>query len=170
MIQTMSVKYKTKVDKMTKVITTMEKMNGKKVHVGALQGEHAWLAGIHEYGCKIPVTDKMRAYLHKQGLHLKKSTKYITIPERSFLRTGHDTYADEVVKNCEMALGQVINGKMSIDTWLDAYGQMLADKIKLYMRDLKSPPNHPFTIQNKGSSNPLIDTGNLLESITWEKK
>lgn len=166
----MSVKYKTKVDKMTKVITTMEKMNGKKVHVGALQGEHAWLAGIHEYGCKIPVTDKMRAYLHKQGLHLKKSTKYITIPERSFLRTGHDTYADEVVKNCEMALGQVINGKMSIDTWLDAYGQMLADKIKLYMRDLKSPPNHPFTIQNKGSSNPLIDTGNLLESITWEKK
>lgn len=170
MIQTMSVKYKTKVDKMTKVITTMEKMNGKKVHVGALQGEHAWLAGIHEYGCKIPVTDKMRAYLHKQGLHLKKSTKYITIPERSFLRTGHDTYADEVVKNCEMALGQVINGKMSIDTWLDAYGQMLADKIKLYMRDLKSPPNHPFTIDQKGSSNPLVDTGGLIESITWEKK
>lgn len=166
----MSVKYKTKVDKMTKVITTMEKMNGKKVHVGALQGEHAWLAGIHEYGCKIPVTDKMRAYLHKQGLHLKKSTKYITIPERSFLRTGHDTYADEVVKNCEMALGQVINGKMSIDTWLDAYGQMLADKIKLYMRDLKSPPNHPFTIDQKGSSNPLVDTGGLIESITWEKK
>ena len=128
------------------------------------------LAGIHEYGCKIPVTDKMRKYLAAQGLHLKKSTKYITIPERSFLRAGHDQYADEVVKNCEMAIGQVIDGKMSIDTWLDAYGQMLADKIKLYMRDLKSPPNHPYTIEQKGSSNPLIDTGNLVESITWEKK
>lgn len=46
----MGVKYKTKVDKMTKVITTMGKLNGKKVYVGALQGEHAWLAGIHEYG------------------------------------------------------------------------------------------------------------------------
>ena len=166
----MSVKYKTKVDKMTKMITTMENLNGKKVHVGALQGEHAWLAGIHEYGCKIPVTDKMRKYLAAQGLHLKKSTKYITIPERSFLRSGHDKYAEEVVKNCEMALGQVTDGKMSIDTWLDAYGQMMADKIKLYIRDLKSPPNHPFTIDQKGSSNPLIDSGNLVSSISWEKK
>lgn len=130
----------------------------------------SWNPRVRLNGCKIPVTDKMRKYLAAQGLYLKKSTKYITIPERSFLRTGHDTYADEVVKNCEMALGQVINGKMSIDTWLDAYGQMLADKIKLYMRDLKSPPNHPFTIDQKGSSNPLIDSGNLVSSISWEKK
>lgn len=121
-------------------------------------------------GCRIQVTDKMRAYLHKQGLHLKDSTKYITIPERSFLRNGNQEYANEVLKNASMALGQVIDGKMSIDTWLDAWGQMLADKIKLYIRDLDSPPNHPYTIEQKGSSNPLVDTGNLLESITWEKK
>lgn len=112
----------------------------------------------------------MRAWLHANGLHVKDSTTHITIPERSFLRSGHDENADKVLKNASMALGQVIDGKMSIDTWLDAYGQMMADKIKLYIRDLKSPPNHPYTIEQKGSSNPLVDTGNLLESITWEKK
>ena len=64
-------------------------LNGRRVNVG-VYGEQAWLAGIHEYGCKIKVTDKMRAYLHSQGLHLKDSTEYITIPERAFLRNGYD--------------------------------------------------------------------------------
>ena len=130
----------------------------------------SWHNGIWLNGCKIKITPKMRAWLHANGLHVKDSTTHITIPERSFLRTGHDENADKVLKNASMALGQVIDGKMSIDTWLDAYGQMMADKIKLYIRDLKSPPNHPYTIEQKGSSNPLVDTGNLLESITWEKK
>ena len=112
----------------------------------------------------------MRKYLAAQGLYLKASTTHITIPERSFLRTSHDEYADEIAKKASMALGQVINGKMSPDTWLDMFGEMMATKVKQYIRDLKSPPNHPFTIDQKGSSNPLVDTGNLLESITWEKK
>lgn len=166
----MGIKYSVKINKLPEVAATIKTLNGKKVHVGALQGEHAWLAGIHEYGCKIPVTDKMRKYLAAQGLYLKSSTKYITIPERSFLRTGHDENADKVLKNASMALGQVVDGKMSIDTFLDSCGQMLADKIKLYIRDLKSPPNHPYTVEQKGSSNPLVDTGGLIESITWEKK
>lgn len=45
------------------------------------------LAAVHEYGCTIGVTPKMKVYLHYQGVHLSPSTKYIVIPERSFLRT-----------------------------------------------------------------------------------
>lgn len=155
---------------MPKVSTTIQSLNGRKIEVGALKGEHAWLAGIHEYGCKILVTDKMRRYLAAQGLFLKASTTHITIPERSFLRTSHDEYADEIAKKASMALGQVTNGKMSPDTWLDMFGEMMATKIKQYIRDLDRPPNHPFTVDQKGSSNPLVSTGNLIESITWEKK
>lgn len=40
------------------------------------------LAEIHEHGCVIRVTPKMRAYLHAQGLHLRKDTQYIRIPPR----------------------------------------------------------------------------------------
>lgn len=44
------------------------------------------IAAVHEFGCTIPVTQKMRAYLHYQGIHLKASTQYINIPPRPFLR------------------------------------------------------------------------------------
>ena len=111
----------------------------------------------------------MRAYLHANGLHLSPNTKVIKIPERSFLRTGHDENADRIIKQTERALCQVSAGKMSIDDMLDLYGQQMATAIKKYMRDLQNPPNHPYTVEQKGSSNPLIDTGNLLGSITWKK-
>lgn len=47
---------------------------------------NAELGAIHEFGCTITVTDKMRKYLHSQGLHLKKGTMTVVIPTRSFLR------------------------------------------------------------------------------------
>ena len=45
----------------------------------------------------------------------------------------------------------------------------LASKIKDYARDLDSPPNHPFTVEQKGSSNPLVDTGDMIGGISWRK-
>lgn len=94
----MGIKYKTTVNKLPEVSKTLETLGGRKVTIGALKGENSWLAGIHEYGCNIPVTPKMRAFLHAQGFHLKDSTKYIRIPERSFLRNGHDENTDKVMQ------------------------------------------------------------------------
>ena len=166
----MGAKYKTKVSILPEITENLKSLNGRKVNIGALKGSHAWLAGIHEYGCNIPVTPKMRAYLHHQGLHLKDSTTVIKIPERAFLRNGHDKNVDKVMKQTERAISQVIEGKMSVDTMLDLCGEQFATAIKSYMRSLSAPPNHPFTVDQKGSSNPLIDTGNLLSCITWEKE
>ena len=167
----MAVRWKTTINKLPEVMATTKAMNGRKCQVGALSGgENAWLAGIHEYGCEIPVTPKMRAFLHHQGLHLKESTTVIKIPERSFLRTGHDENADRIIKQTERAIGQVLAGKMTVDDMLDLYGQQMATAIKKYIRDLKEPPNHPYTVEQKGSSNPLVDTGQLIESITWRKE
>lgn len=47
---------------------------------------NAELGAIHEFGATINVTEKMRGYLHKIGIHLKKDTTSIVIPTRSFLR------------------------------------------------------------------------------------
>ncbi len=44
------------------------------------------LGAVHEFGATIKVTDKMRNYLHSQGLHLRKDTANVIIPARSFLR------------------------------------------------------------------------------------
>ena len=46
----------------------------------------AELGAIHEFGATINVTEKMRAYLHYIGVHLKPETTSIVIPTRSFLR------------------------------------------------------------------------------------
>lgn len=166
----MGVKWNTKVNKLPQITMSAESLGGKKVKVGALQGENAWLVGIHEYGCNIPVTPKMRAFLHANGLHLSPNTNVIRIPERSFLRSGHDQNADRVIKQTERAIGQVLSGKMSVDDMLDLYGEQMATAIKKYMRDLSSPPNHPYTAEQKGSSNPLVSTGGLVNSITWKKE
>ena len=164
----MGAKYTTKKDRLDEVTASLKSLKGRKVQIGAT-GESGWLAGIHEYGCDIPVTPKMRAFLHSQGLHLSASTTVIHIPERSFLRTGHDENANKVMEQTERAIAQVVAGKMSVDQMLDLCGQQFATAIKTYMRNLSTPANHPFTIDRKGSSNPLIDTGSLMESISWKK-
>lgn len=163
----MGVKWSTKKNKFPEMERAVAELNGRRVNVGA-SGEQSWLASIHEYGCKIKVTDKMRAYLHSQGLHLKADTEYITIPERAFLRNGFDTNKDSVMKDAEQILPSVLDGSLATDEFLKMIGLILSSDIKDYARQLDSPPLHPFTVKQKGSTNPLIDTGDMIESITYE--
>lgn len=164
----MGVKVKTVKNQFPKMEASIAELNGMKVNVGCLEGEHAWLASIHEYGCKIPVTPKMRAFFHHKGVHLKASTTVITIPERAFLRGGFDQNAENVLNATSTVLGDVIDGVMSTDQYAELVGLQLASKIKQYARDLSSPPNSSLTVQWKGSSNPLVDTGAMINGITYE--
>ena len=165
----MGVKWKTKKDNFPKVQAALAELDGKKVSVGVLGGgENAWLASIHEYGCTIEVTPKMRNYLAATGLHLKKTTTHITIPERAFLRTGYDQSKDEIIKKAEAILQDVVGGKMSANQFLEMVGLIMKSRIQDYARDLDSPPNHPYTIKHKGSSNPLVDSGDLIGAITYK--
>ena len=38
----LGVRYKTTINKLPKVMASIETLNGRKVHVGALEGEHSW--------------------------------------------------------------------------------------------------------------------------------
>lgn len=143
-----------------------EALRGLTVNVG-VGGENAWLASIHEYGCVIKVTPKMRAYLHSQGLHLKPTTTEIRIPERSFLRNGYDKNIDDVIDISDATLPDVMIGHLSPEQFGKLIGLQLATSIKEYARDLREPPNSSFTIEQKGSSNPLVDTGNMINAITY---
>lgn len=165
----MGVKWKTTKNEFPKMQASLQRLDGKKVSVGVLGGgEQTWLASIHEYGCKIKVTDKMRAYLASTGLYLKSTTQYITIPERAFLRNGYDENKDEVIAKAEAVLGDVIGGTMSENQLFEIIGLLMKSKIQDYARDLDSPPNHPYTVEKKGSSNPLVDTGDMIGSISYK--
>lgn len=62
--------------------------SGGGVWVGLPAGEMATIGRVHEFGVTIEVTDRMRGYLHAQGLHLAPDTLAVVIPPRPFLRPG----------------------------------------------------------------------------------
>lgn len=97
-------------------------------------------------------------------------TKSVKIPERAFLRNGHDENIDKIMKKADTLIKQVVSGKMTAEMCLDLLGQSLATKIKTYARDLDNPPNSWATQEAKGDDNPLDDTGKMINSIKWRIK
>ena len=76
-----------------KLLEVLDALWSHQIQIGIFGSDGStilMIASVQEFGCKITVTPKMRAYLHSQGLHLKASTKQINIPERSFIRAGFD--------------------------------------------------------------------------------
>ncbi len=135
---------------------------------GKSGGEILMIANVQEYGCNIKVTDKMRGFfLYNWGIPLV--TKEIRIPERSFLRSGYDSNKDKLMKYGDL-LYDVVAGNLSVKSFWETLGQGAAQMIQSFLiNNVTSPPNTPFTIANKGGkANPLVDTGKLSNSISYE--
>lgn len=86
------------------------------------------------------------------------------IPARPWLDTGAQTGITEYKKIIDEGIA---NGDHPDDI-LEKLGVIAVGKVQQYMQDLSSPENSPETIKRKGSSNPLVDTGQLIQSITYE--
>ncbi|PAE96772.1 hypothetical protein CHH71_12240 [Shouchella clausii] len=126
------------------------------------------IAEVHEYGVSIEVTDKMRGYLASQGMYLKKTTTHINIPERSFIRGGWDEHGDALVKKLENLFVIAFQKGVDLDRLADAIGLEAKGKIQKYVRDLRSPANSTYTTERKNSSNPLVDTGAMIQAIDYK--
>ena len=94
-----------------------------------------------------------------------------TIPARSFLRSTFDEnqYFYPFTKKLVLSM---VNGSRDADTVLRIIGAKVKNEVVKKINTLKEPPNAQATIKAKGSSNPLVDTGRLKQSIefTVEKK
>jgi hypothetical protein len=62
---------------------------------------------------------------------------------------------------------KIIEGTQSIYKSTETLGIWGQREIIKKFRDNDWAPNAPFTVALKGSSTPLIDTGQLRQSITW---
>lgn len=94
--------------------------------------------------------------------------KSVTIPERSFIRTGFDNNVDKIGDKIESFLDDVINLNLDPDVFVDMIGMEFAGMIQRHTRTVKSPPNAASTKNVKGSSNPLHDTGRMIGAIRHE--
>ena len=133
-------------DGLDKVRAAMKKASGSAVKVGVLGSEgsdQVMIATWNEFGTE-------------------------TIPERSFMRSTmraeQDKYTDAMAKGME----RVLSGKMSVEQVLGLVGLQVVSDVQKTITDLDDPPNADATIERKGSSNPLIDTGRMRQSISFD--
>lgn len=87
------------------------------------------------------------------------------MPERSFIRASFDDNQEDYAGKGEKLLRQVIAMETKPKSMYKALGEHIVGKTQEFLTELTDPPNSPITIALKGSSNPLIDTGQLRDSI-----
>lgn len=91
------------------------------------------------------------------------------IPERSFVRSTFDEQREVLTDMGAKLLFQIIEGKISLGNALNAMGAKLAAEIKKKVTvEGVPPPNAESTIEAKGSDRPLVDTGRMINAVTWQ--
>lgn len=90
------------------------------------------------------------------------------IPERSFLRSSmHANMAKYVAIN-KVGLRAVARGETTVEQAMNRLGTVAATDVQVQLRTGVFTPLKPETIRRKGSDKPLIDTGQLRQSLTHE--
>jgi len=143
----------------------------------------ARLAAVHEYGAEIDhpggtpyvMTSSGVRFLPKGSSKATGVTKphKIVIPERSFLRATMSDKKQHLSSMSAKLIGNVIDGKMSIDRAFKLLGEEAAALVKERMGSSKLKPLAASTIRKKTvdgkkGTSPLIDTGQLVNSIGYQ--
>lgn len=89
------------------------------------------------------------------------------IPPRPFLRRGVETNINKINSIKLKLVNQVIDDRISVDHGLNELGLKTQSLIQAGFTKIKWQKNAASTIRQKGSSQPLIDTGFLRQSITY---
>ena len=165
----MSIRDKSRVPALLKELELIEKKSLQIGIFGEDDSDILMIARVHEFGVKVTVTPKMRGYLSAvKDIHLKADTTHINIPERSYIRAGFDFNQNKFMQQGKVLIERVIEGKITAHRMFELLGEYLSGAIKQYATNLSKPPLSNITIENKGSSNPLIDTGRMRDSITYK--
>ena len=148
-----------------------------KAKTGTDYEKEAWLQKWRGKGPRVPKAGKPQSGTSGRG------TENITIaiihefgapragiPSRSFLRSTAREKREEWLKLLERVLVLVLKEKLELEEALKLVGERAAADVR---RKITSGPGIPpplkeATIRAKGSSRPLVDTGQLVRSISYE--
>lgn len=125
--------------------------------VKKLRTPHYALVGIHESAGMVegePMTVATLGAIQHFGND--------RIPARRWLDTGAESGTREYLDTIREGVADGLTAKQI----MARVGVEAEGAIKQYITDLDTPPNKPSTIKRKGSSSPLIDTGNMRQSVT----
>lgn len=101
-----------------------------------------------------------------------------TIPERSFIRATYDEKVKDWRAKGKKLITKVFMGEETVSSSTGKMGEVIKSDIQAKIRSGIAPKNRPSTLKRKedkraaGNTEPvktLIDTGQLVQSITYEK-
>lgn len=89
-----------------------------------------------------------------------------TTPARPFMSTAFDENKVKLNQDLIKLYDKITQGRITATKALNIIGVELVGMIQQKIRQIQTPPNAPFTIKQKGSSKPLIDFGQMIQSVT----
>lgn len=91
------------------------------------------------------------------------------IQERSFIRRTFILEKAELIKTQAGLAKQVVTRNLSMNDALEILGQWGAAAVKKTVTVGNNlPPLKPATVVKKGSDRPLVDTGRMIQSVSYE--
>lgn len=91
-----------------------------------------------------------------------------TIPERSFIRATVDQNFEDYVEKSKTLQNKVVMQELDVKKALSILGEQIQADIVNAINTGIEPENSPTTIAAKGSSKPLVDSGQLKQSIRYQ--
>lgn len=155
-------KLKKKLDRFVHIATELKKLKKGYAKAGVLASEKERDSG--------EVSNVDLAIIHEFG------SPIAGIPERSFVRSAFTRNRQEYSATLKKLAAALIEGKgvQTAEKILGLVGAKMAADMKAAITKGIAPPNAPAVYARKlakGSANgtpkPLVDTGQLLNSITW---
>ncbi len=90
------------------------------------------------------------------------------IPARPFLGPAIENNRERIQALNRDLLLQIMEGRLPKRAALGRLGAFGQGLVQKQIRETLTPPNAPSTIRRKGSSHPLIDTGQMVQNVAWE--
>lgn len=136
-----------------RILEEMRALDGAVVKVG-IQDD----AGVHD---ESNLTIAEIAYINEYG------TSDGRIPARPAHRQAFDDNQNSLSNIKARLVKGVQNGRIDSTRALKILGETHQANIQDSITNLSTPANAPATIERKGSSNPLIDTGQTRQSVRY---
>ncbi|TBZ81416.1 hypothetical protein [Rhizobium leguminosarum] len=90
------------------------------------------------------------------------------VPERPFMRNAMRDNRGKYRDALRTSAAKILTGKTGLKTVLSKLGIMGQGDVQGEITSLMSPPNSPVTVALKGSSKPLIDSGEMRGAVTYK--
>jgi hypothetical protein len=93
------------------------------------------------------------------------------VPRRSFIVAGVEHFAEKIAEVQRKISRKILAGEMTARTAANVLGAYAVGRIRAYVFEHPLDPgwaNAPSTIERKGSDRPLVDTGRLLASLSYQ--